>query len=43
MEIVLDETAAVARGLERLGEDDLLIVLADKVGRVLAQVRAHAA
>jgi cyanophycin synthetase len=43
IEIVPEETDAVARGLERLGEDDLLVVLADKVGRVLAQVRAHAA
>jgi cyanophycin synthetase len=39
IEFVPDEAHAVARGLELLGPDDLLFILADKVPRTLALVR----
>jgi hypothetical protein len=37
------ETDAVARGLELLGEEDLLFILADKVPQTLALVRERLA
>ncbi|MFL5384376.1 MAG: cyanophycin synthetase [Longimicrobiaceae bacterium] len=43
IEVVADERTAVARSLEVIGDGDLLVVLADDVGSVLAQIRPHAA
>ena len=42
IEVVPDERAAVARALEVIGDGDLLVILADHVGAVLAQIRPHA-
>jgi cyanophycin synthetase len=39
IEIVYSEREAVARGVERLGEQDLLVVLVDDVPGVLEQLR----
>jgi cyanophycin synthetase len=43
IEVVADEPAAVERALSRLGEGELLVVLADDVPGVLAQIRPRAA
>ena len=42
IEVVPNERAAVARSLEVIGDGDLLVILADHVGAVLAQIRPHA-
>lgn len=42
IETVLDEMEALERALAELGEGDLVLVLADKVGPVLAYVQRHA-
>jgi cyanophycin synthetase len=42
IEIILDEGEAIDRGMARLGEDEVLVVLADKVSPVLERVRRHA-
>lgn len=43
IEIVLPEPEAVERALAGRREDDLVVILADNIPRVLAQVRAHSA
>ncbi|HEU0016413.1 MAG TPA: cyanophycin synthetase [Longimicrobium sp.] len=43
IELVPDELDAVDRALEGVGEGDLVMILADKVGPVLAHVQARAA
>ncbi|HEU4452067.1 MAG TPA: cyanophycin synthetase [Longimicrobium sp.] len=42
IEVVADEAAAVERALSRLGEGELMVVLADDVPGVLAQIRPRA-
>ena len=42
IEVVPDEQAAVVRSLEVIGDGDLLVILADDVGSVLARIRPHA-
>ncbi|HVH11993.1 MAG TPA: hypothetical protein VM759_03020, partial [Longimicrobium sp.] len=42
IETVLDEMEAMDRALAELGEGDLVLVLADKVGPVLAYVQRYA-
>jgi cyanophycin synthetase len=41
IDMVYDEQEAVARGIERLGDQDLLVVLVDEVPAVLEQLRLH--
>ena len=42
VEIIRNSAAAVEAGLQRVGEDDLLVVIAEKVPQTLAAIRAHA-
>jgi len=42
IEVVPSEAAAVTRSLEVIGDGDLLVILADDVTSVLAQIRPHA-
>ena len=42
IEVLYEEGEAVNRGLDLLGEDDLLVILADKVPGMLAIVRERA-
>ncbi|HVG44652.1 MAG TPA: hypothetical protein VM890_07975, partial [Longimicrobium sp.] len=42
IEVQPTEAAAVARSLEVIGDGDLLVILADEVSAVLAQLRPHA-
>ena len=42
IEVRYEEDEAIARGLDLLGEDDLLVILADKVPKTLAIVRERA-
>lgn len=42
VEVIFDETEAVQRAMERMEDNDLVIVLADDVASVLSYVRDHA-
>ena len=42
IEIIRSSAEAIEAGLQRVGEDDLLVVFAEKVPQTLAAIRAHA-